>query len=592
MIRGAIDSCVDSHGSCPGREPMSRPLRLLNVMSGDRVRLEAERPRSRNPPVVYAALSYCWGASQAMKEARTTAGNLNERMAREGFSPASLPKTLRDAIAVTRLLGMQYLWIDALCIVQDCKAEWTSEAQRMMEYYGHARVTIVPVEAESADSGMRTGIMRPVSCRLSGLWSSDCGSDLVLCSKPPGNRKSSVSHSPWNRRGWTYQESLNSSRILFIFGQNATLECREGIWDTLVGWSPHKRQDWSRFLPFSKLTCPSLDRLDRDWAWLVQCYTERRLSNPRDKWFAFCGIADAFSRASGREIVAGLWRDRILEDIVSWRCRWKAPRKRARKSIPDLPRQDSLHNNPLTSPTPPPSCSHCGASEYASDPTNPANQAINLPSWTWLAAPWSDHAPGIPLSKTAITRFDPAKPHATILSVILPDNTVPTSPKLSLSTPAILPHASLLRVLSHARDNAPPATAEGPAPKDSGIAFLDDSFAEAMDLSYCSSCERGKHGARDCASYRILLEIQPPVEAILVGTAGFLQLGANGVGYRHFVLVQAVRGGGGGGHGGIEGAECREYRRVGTMHCVEGGRLGEVVEQELGGVEERRVVLV
>src|SRR5436190_7933625 len=99
IIRGAIDTCVNKHEPCPGPEPMSRPLRLLNVMAGDRVRLESARPGSRKRPTVYAALSYCWGASDAMKEARTAADNVNERMARAGFSPASLPKTLRDAIA-------------------------------------------------------------------------------------------------------------------------------------------------------------------------------------------------------------------------------------------------------------------------------------------------------------------------------------------------------------------------------------------------------------------------------------------------------------------------------------------------------------
>jgi hypothetical protein len=85
---------------------------------------------------------------------------------------------------------------------------------------------------------------------------------------------------------------------------------------------------------------------------------------------------------------------------------------------------------------------------------------------------------------------------------------------------------------------------------------------------------------------------------MLVGAAGFLQLGHGGggeVGYRHFVLAQPVGGGihggghGGSGHGG--GEEGQEYRWVGTMHCVEGGALGDVVERELGVGEVRRVVL-
>jgi len=535
-------------------------------MDGNRIRLE--KPGRRK--LVYAALSYCWGASEAMKVAKTTADNVAERM--DDFSPANLPKTLRDAIAVTRLLNIQYLWIDALCIVQDCRREWTSEAQRMMQYYGHARVTIVPVEADSADCGMRTGHGRPISCRLRGPWTTDCGSDLILSNKPPGSRKS-ISHSPWNRRGWTYQESLNSSRILFIFSQNAMLECREGSWDTLVGWCPHKREDWSRFLPTgSAETSQGLDRLNRDWSWLIQCYTERRLSNPRDRWFAFCGIAEAFSRASGRETIAGLWKDRIVEDVVSWRCRRKKPKARSRRSLlPSLPRQDSLHNNPLA-PTSS-SCSNCGTSECSTSTSHAADsEDASFPSWTWLGAPWSDHAGGIPLSKTTIERLDEG-PCSKLLSIMTGDGNL-ESAKLELSGP-VLPKDAALRILAHARDLA--LCIEGLGRKDSGIAYLDDAY----DAAYACSCKK-PHATRDCGSYNAILELSPPVSAMLIGTARFRAV--PGKSYRHFLLIQPTASTFG------ELDDAAHYHRVGTIHASE-DHLNGVVERELEGRKIKTIIL-
>ncbi|KAK1707868.1 hypothetical protein BDP67DRAFT_581527 [Colletotrichum lupini] len=50
---------------------------------------------------------------------------------KEGIITATMPQTFQDAVTMTRKLGIRYLWIDALCIVQDDIADWSREASTM-----------------------------------------------------------------------------------------------------------------------------------------------------------------------------------------------------------------------------------------------------------------------------------------------------------------------------------------------------------------------------------------------------------------------------------------------------------------------------
>ncbi len=85
----------------------------------------------------YCALSYNWGRSESFKTKKTT---YESRLA--GFSLDDLPTTIRDAVLLTRLLGFRYLWVDALCIVQDDPAHWAQESAVMDQVYGNATLTI------------------------------------------------------------------------------------------------------------------------------------------------------------------------------------------------------------------------------------------------------------------------------------------------------------------------------------------------------------------------------------------------------------------------------------------------------------------
>jgi hypothetical protein len=98
---------------------------------------------------LYLALSYCWGKVEVV-------GTLKENV--QGFHDElpwdDLPQTIKDAITATKRLGIRYLWVDALCIVQDDHDDWAAEAKRMSNVYKLSLCTIAATGSTHANSGL------------------------------------------------------------------------------------------------------------------------------------------------------------------------------------------------------------------------------------------------------------------------------------------------------------------------------------------------------------------------------------------------------------------------------------------------------
>jgi len=154
------------------------PTRVIDVdVALPRPKLQVQS----KPPTIasnYAALSYCWGKTKA---ATTTVDNLNRHISR-GFEFSSLPKTIQDAIIVTRELGIRYLWVDALCILQgsdvEARDDWDVEASKMSSVYGNATVTIIAANSSDCGEGIfrQRSIVRTSKIALDGfsdrkIWS-------------------------------------------------------------------------------------------------------------------------------------------------------------------------------------------------------------------------------------------------------------------------------------------------------------------------------------------------------------------------------------------------------------------------------------
>ncbi|PQE07156.1 Heterokaryon incompatibility protein [Rutstroemia sp. NJR-2017a BVV2] len=63
-----------------------------------------------------------------------------------------LPQTFKDAITVTRQLGLQYIWIDSLCIIQHDQEDWFRESAKMGDIFESSSCTLAAVDALDDDS--------------------------------------------------------------------------------------------------------------------------------------------------------------------------------------------------------------------------------------------------------------------------------------------------------------------------------------------------------------------------------------------------------------------------------------------------------
>lgn len=152
----------------------------------------------------------------------TTQENIHALL--NGFDTHLLPQTLLDAVHVTRQLGVQYLWIDSLCIIQDSADDWEREASNMAEIYANAYCTIAATRAEDGHGGF----LQPRSQRESVAIRPPNGVPYYVCDVIDDFRHD-VESSTLNQRGWVLQERALSPRTIYFAESQVYWECGEGV---------------------------------------------------------------------------------------------------------------------------------------------------------------------------------------------------------------------------------------------------------------------------------------------------------------------------------------------------------------------------
>lgn len=334
LARRWLRDCKDRHDKClSGRRP-SLPTRVIYVGDDPQhrdVHLEEPKPGSK---AEYVALSHCWGGYINLTLVK---GNL------DGFKRSipfdGLAANFQDAIKLTRELGIRYLWIDSLCIIQDSTEDWRKESKKMTTVYRDCTLTVLAMSSEKSDDGFLS--KRPddgeavnwESALISLLPDSSEDVQARVERLDPRQEESlwdleydEEKKGPLTRRGWTLQESVFSPRCLY-YGAN------------LIHWTcPSVRlsADGMRGMHKFDQKYPAVSRVIFDgrleqqgrfprskkdvedilleYYDIVESYCARKLTCPSDKFPALSGIAHRLQPVLG-DYLAGLWHCDILRGL-------------------------------------------------------------------------------------------------------------------------------------------------------------------------------------------------------------------------------------------------------------------------------------
>jgi hypothetical protein len=328
-IQAQISECQEKHTHCP-KFKTNLPTRVIRVGSeGETPALHISLPSERDS---YLALSYCWGGPQKVV---TTLASLQSM--RNGISIDSLPKTIRDAITLTRQLGFKYLWVDALCIIQDNEADKIAEINAMGIVFENAALTIAAGSAAGASEGFLYESPLPHNCLVPFKLPSGKIGSVYFAMRP----KSPPYPNPLETRAWTLQEAMMSSRILYFGITGVQWECRSSHWDLILDQNaetpPGPRLPSHLFPDKHQAGNLSDFALAKVWRTLVENYSSRALSIPRDRLPALAGIAGEIQKSFGNENVylAGMWKSYMIKQLGWYKRCDSRPNRYQNKSSSD-----------------------------------------------------------------------------------------------------------------------------------------------------------------------------------------------------------------------------------------------------------------
>jgi hypothetical protein len=246
----------------------------------------------------YCALSHCWGPAEK-RPLCTTRGNYQNNLA--GIPLEKLPKTFRDTVLLARGLDIEYVWIDSLCIVQDDRQDWESEAIKMASVYKNAVLVVAASDAKDSTEGLfiTDRAQEPVMVVPYIANGVVKGSFNILKMKSHNqDPKSSLLET----RAWVFQERMLAKRLMYFTRDEIFWEC------SLSGVAEPCRRKHFGFLEHLS------------WTSLLESYCRRKLTNAEDRLYALRGVAEDMKRPHKGQYFHdyGVW-----EDDLPWQLLWQ-----------------------------------------------------------------------------------------------------------------------------------------------------------------------------------------------------------------------------------------------------------------------------
>ncbi|KAK4197949.1 heterokaryon incompatibility protein-domain-containing protein [Triangularia verruculosa] len=347
--------CRQGHDICSSpRSALQKkqwyPSRLIAVQTGSVRLIETIETTLTGP---YLTLSHRWPADASVY---TQLKQDNLSSLKKGVEVTCLSRVFQDAIVITRRLGVDYIWIDSLCIIQDSKEDWEAESATMADIYSQSYCNLSATADRCQDEGLfhprhqlQFSHERVTSDWIGDPFKTDDGK-LSQCRAPSFHRQDYVLYDPnfWTRRvdqqelftrGWVFQEQQLGPRILHFSSDQLLWECRQhracemfpsGLPQKEMGWGEIWRSspaatvikgalasvrtgvDGSGFYPTLGLS-PWLA-----WQQVIGHYTRLNLTNAQDALVALGGVARVYQQLYKSKYVAGHWEEDFVSSLI-WR---------------------------------------------------------------------------------------------------------------------------------------------------------------------------------------------------------------------------------------------------------------------------------
>jgi len=347
IVQRWFRNCVDHHQhGFPSTAETFFPNRVLDVGNiGDMIiKLRTSDP-SDQINEQYATLSYCWGDANHLKLETKTLPQFQN-----GITVTKLPETMRNAVETVRDLGLRYLWVDSLCIIQNSKDDWRTQSAIMGSIYQHSQINIAATEPTNSEGGLffdRTPfsiLPLQVQTRFPFGDTEQPISLFNIVQQIP--YIINIERAPLNSRGWVMQERLLARRTLHCARKQLYWECEHhfasesypnGISLTL------DRKPGEFYSTLREYMSPSQSIAAQPeahivWLRLVQQYTACKLTNEEDILIAISGLAKQWRNILSDEYIAGLWLSSLplgllwygesvkISQLQNSKCEtWRAP---------------------------------------------------------------------------------------------------------------------------------------------------------------------------------------------------------------------------------------------------------------------------
>ncbi|KAF2110863.1 heterokaryon incompatibility protein-domain-containing protein [Lophiotrema nucula] len=318
-IKRWLWACNESHSSCNLPKSTPLPTRVIDVGSPN---VQPRLYTTSGESARYITLSHRWASPESRsKRLMTTKSNIASMCS--GIPIDDLPKTFLEAVEVTRALGIQYLWIDSLCVIQNDAQDKAHEVNLMMDVYSNAYLTLAADWSPHSDGGLYVS-PRTIRSGIDVPDSSGNEHEILIGgafdSAEYENCKARHNVSVLNTRGWVLQERILSHRTVRFGSYELQWTCAE-LEGCQCERSPSPPKDYEPLVPglethFRELmeafghrdTLHLVHRsLARRWNAIVSDYSQRELTFDEDRLSAIAGIAGKIPILRD-DYVAGMWQ--------------------------------------------------------------------------------------------------------------------------------------------------------------------------------------------------------------------------------------------------------------------------------------------